>query len=303
MDNNEIIMKKYKTFSDVYYSDSEEDYIIAIKSNDEAHESFSQNTQELEFNYNIQCNIISSEKKLVDYFHIIKCSKKHELHVKYFLNMFNSFLDSENCSLSDNLCELFSSFIGLFSKPQNRDILSVEGMFCELFTMYYFYSHGINLYEKWQHQDKMSFDFYVKDKLRIDVKSTMKSIRVHHFKHEQLATDIYDIKIISYLNRTSDTGLSLNELINRIYKQKNVLPIHTEKMITNFIANTSNPEILSELKFDEEYLLKNLQIIDANNIPKFPCKQPNGVSNTEYDSDLSVCKYMSLSDFKNWVLN
>lgn len=75
---------------------------------------------------------------------------------------------------------------------------------------------GINIGSFWQKRNKMNFDFTINRIKRMEVKSTIQSIRIHHFKHEQLLSDLYDIMIVSCLLRKDDAGLSLFELIQEI---------------------------------------------------------------------------------------
>lgn len=119
-------------------------------------------------------------------------------------------------------------------------------------------------------------------------------------KHEQLASDIYDIRIVSLLIRKADRGLSINDLINRIL-EFGPLPLSAEKIIQSYISNTENDTELDELKFDEQYILSNINFYDADIIPKFNCKQPNGVTRTEYDSDLTNCNAITIQELKNWI--
>lgn len=39
----------------------------------------------------------------------------------------------------------------------------------------------------------MKFDFSISEKVKLEVKATVKNIRTHHFRHEQLMTEVYDI--------------------------------------------------------------------------------------------------------------
>ena len=59
----------------------------------------------------------------------------------------------------------------------------------------------------------MKFDFSISEKVKLEVKATVKNIRTHHFRHEQLMTEVYDIFVLSYLLRYDDEGLSLFELL------------------------------------------------------------------------------------------
>ena len=53
--------------------------------------------------------------------------------------------------------------------------------------------------------------------------------------------------------------------------------------------------------FDEIFLLNNIAFYDAIDVPKFNCKQPNGVTKTEYDSDLSLSNEISIDEVIKWI--
>ena len=60
---------------------------------------------------------------------------------------------------------------------------------------------------------KTTKTFSISEKLKLEIKSTTKNSRTHHFRHEQLMTELYNIYVLSYMFRYDDEGLSLWELI------------------------------------------------------------------------------------------
>ena len=65
----------------------------------------------------------------------------------------------------------------------------------------------------------MKFDFTLTEKKRIEIKSTLKANRTHHFKHDQLLSELYDIRVVSIMLRRSDVGISLGDLIEKINEE------------------------------------------------------------------------------------
>ena len=55
---------------------------------------------------------------------------------------------------------------------------------------------------------------HLSEKKKIEVKTTLKEDRIHHFLHQQLDTDRLDIRVISILLQKDDAGMSLLDLIN-----------------------------------------------------------------------------------------
>jgi len=99
--------------------------------------------------------------------------------------------------------------------------------------------------------------------------------------------------------RADDQGLSLLDLVKDVQKIA-ASSFDTLMYIESFIMNFDEAE-LSNIKFDEEYLSRNLHVYRAENIPRFEDEQPKGVSKTEYDSDLTNSAYMEGIKFVQWV--
>lgn len=113
----------------------------------------------------------------------------------------------------------------------------------------------------------MKFDFSINEQKKMEIKSTLKDIRIHHFRHEQLLSELYDIIIGSVLLRESDTGLSLYELILKV-KENAKCNYNVLLYIENFIKNTSD-EKLKNIKYDELYIKENIKFYRANMVPRF----------------------------------
>ena len=147
----------------------------------------------------------------------------------------------------------------------------------------------------------MKFDFSLNEKKRIEIKSTVKSSRTHHFRHEQLLSELYDIKIVSFLLQKNDYGLSLNELVERIhsvYHDNYALLVHIESLVAHV-----DKDVLETLRYDEIHIKNNLKFFDAKDIPHFTEKTPDGVFNAEYDCCLDTSSELSEEAFVHWILN
>ena len=130
----------------------------------------------------------------------------------------------------------------------------------------------------------MKFDFMLDDKKRIEIKSTIKSSRTHHFRHEQLQSELYDIKIVSLMLRKSDTGISLEELINsirHIYAKNYALLMHIESLIPHV-----DDDMLRAIRYDGLHLKDNLRFYDAKDVVRARQKQPIGGADIFLDQRL-----------------
>ncbi|WP_178750965.1 PD-(D/E)XK motif protein [uncultured Treponema sp.] len=222
----------------------------------------------------------SEDKKLIETFIRLSVSVIPEISDKKFYDYFLS------------LKEIFSNSV-------QKSETELQGLYAELYTVkYLFETIGLDLSSFYQSQDRMKFDYSISDTKKIEIKSTQKSERIHHFRQEQVNSLMYDIIVFSYLLRKDDKGLSLYELIEyckNTFANNFLFITHIEK----FIHKTTDSE-LQNLKFNEQYTINNLKLINANQIPKIEKTSGNGVFNIEFDSNITNCESFDLQIFKSW---
>jgi len=272
--------------------------VFIIKSKNHNSKRYAQVTKELRLDMNVKSEFIINNDIMSDQVNIMTCTSNEIEKQIAFLRLCSAFVDA-NIQEEAEVIGLFNAFISLFSNKLKRSINELQGLFTELFVMYYFEQRDINLYKFWQKEDYRIHDFYVTDIKRIEIKSTSGGVRQHHFKHEQLLLDIHDVKVVSIFARRADKGLSLQGLIQKIRQSKFVtysVLLHIERLISNY-----SEDELENIQFDEHLLDNSLEIFDAHKIPRFNEKQPNGLFNAEYDSDLSNINPYAISDFINWL--
>ena len=133
----------------------------------------------------------------------------------------------------------------------------------------------------------------------MEIKSTIKASRIHHFKHDQLLSELYDIRIVSIMLRKNDYGESLGELIEQIrdkFADNYALLIHIESIISPI-----DSEELYRIKYDSTYTKTNLRYYNAKDIPHFNEKTPDGVFNAEYDCTLDTSTALNEQDMISWL--
>ncbi|PAK47926.1 PD-(D/E)XK motif protein [Paenibacillus sp. 7541] len=275
----------------VYYGiDSNSNPVFVMESPNPNMNSQIQSTKKLFLSSNTKCEMIISGANFEKTVHILTCLSKLPEEQLAFIRLteaFSKHLVSNNPYL---LNELFTSLVSLFAQGGKIACIELQGMYAELYVIKYFMSLGVNISSYWQKNNKMNFDFTINRTKRLEVKSTTKGMRIHHFKHEQLLSELYDIIIVSCLLRSDDAGLSLHELIQEvraIASEDFRTLLYIEQLIKNI------PEkLLHEIKYDETYLENNIRFYHASNVPKFNEFQPEGVTQTEYNSDLSASPHL-----------
>lgn len=276
--------------------------IFVIESTNDKLKAFSQETKNLEFFFNLEAkftfndahNII--ETKTV---HLLKCKNMNADVQEAFVRLTQAFALNNFDEDQYYLTKLFTILTALFSKEEQVSKIELQGLYAELYSILYLNEKGCDISSFWQSRDKMKFDFSINGKKRIEVKSTTKANRIHRFSHDQLLSDLYEIKVVSVMLQENDCGLSLRDLINKVFATFDTnmsMLFHIEQLIRNVCEGE-----LSALKYDEAYTKNNLKIFNAANIPHFEEFNPDGVSNTEYDCDLSGCSAIEISEFNNWI--
>ncbi len=226
---------------------------------------------------------------------VLKCNEKN------YINIFIRLTQSITCNLNEeNLLNYFLNLKDLFSNSRKVSDLELQGLYGELFTMYFLkINYNVDISTYYQSEDKRKFDFSITERKKIEIKTTIKAERVHHFLQEQLNTQRYDIKIVSLMLQKDDKGLSLLELIikcKNIFSSNLSVLLHIEKTIKNI-----DDIQLENVKFNYDYSKGKFKIYDALNIPRLKEKTEEGVFNVQFDSDISTSQATDIDYFISWL--
>lgn len=260
----------------------------------------SQETKSLKFVFNKKCFFLLGETIQSRVMHVLVCKEQADDKILAFIRLTKAFAQTERDNDQFYLTSLFSSLATLFTTKKEPSENELQGLFSELYTILHFHNIGCDISACWQSRSMMKFDFTFNEKKRFEIKSTLKSDRVHHFKHEQLCSELYDIRIVSVMLRKSDCGISLSDLISEIqtiYADQYPLLMHIATTVSH--VETSR---LKEFMYDEIYLADYLRYYNAATIPHFNERTPDGVFNAEYDCSLSNVSALPEQDIINWVL-
>ncbi len=258
-----------------------------------------QETRSLRFAFNKKCTFRNDDIIETKVVHLLTCKERDEEKIMAFIRLTKAFAQNDRDNDQYYLARLFSSISSLFDKERKVTEIELQGLFTELYAIRYFGEKFCDLSRFWQSRNMMKFDFSISEKKRIEIKSTLKASRTHHFKHDQLLSDLYDIHILSFMLRKSDFGVSLEDLVDEIretYPDNYALLMHIETSIANV-----DKDMLRGIKYDEVYLKENLKYFDAKDIPHFNEKTPDGVFNAEYDCCLDTSPTVSEGFLIKWI--
>lgn len=285
---------------DVYYGkDSGDHFVFAIISQNGQLRASVQKTKKLVFWFNAICDVVVDGMHTETTMNILTCLSNDENEILTFIRLTMAFIEGANEQSPKRLYELFTSLTNLFASAYKANQVELQGFYGELYAIKYFHQLGINLSNYWQKKEKMKFDFSISVQKKIEIKSTTKELRIHHFRHEQLLSNIYDICIVSIMLRADDQGFSLLDLVQdvRVITANN---FDTLMYIEDFIKTFDEAE-LSNIKYDTGYIYRNLHVYKATDVPRFEQEQPRGVSKTEYDSDMTNINPLAINDFIDWI--
>ncbi|PAF55083.1 PD-(D/E)XK motif protein [Mycoplasmopsis agassizii] len=272
--------------------------VFVSKSESHNGRSISQKTNHLLLGINKKYKVYKDNKAIEKYFNIVICFSHDENIRLVFLQMINVYIE-ENKLSNTPIKNFFDAMKSLFSDKTKLPYNSLQGLYGELLFMHFLNENRIDITKYWQFKDKRTFDFSLSDKHKIEIKTTTRQDRKHNFKHEQLMTDIYDTWIVSILLRRDDSGLSLYTLAEKI-KNENPSNFSLHIKITSLLQKITN-EDLEDIKFNENYSLENIGYYRVHDVPKFEGKQPDGVTNAEYTSDLSNVLKRDFAEIREWI--
>ncbi len=272
--------------------DQKQNLCVVIKSRNTSRTQLRQKTKMLSIECNVEIEYIIENEKKKSNVHIIRCFSNIEKERILFLELIDATI--KETVTDEEIIECFTILSNFFADTKEISDNELTGLFAELDAIIHF-SSSLNIEQYWQSKDRMKFDFSFTDNLKLEVKATTKNTRVHHFRHEQLVTEMYDIYVLSYLLRHDDEGVSLLDLIEQV---KPLLMRFPKKLIRiERVVKNVGEDRLKELRFSPTYTTEKRHVYNAELIPKFLEYTPDGVANAEYDCDMENITYISDEDF------
>lgn len=286
---------KFKKLEDSFWGKDSNANIVFGLSSRENSKTIIESTKNLSLLLNIECEIEDDMNKSREYLNLLVL--KNETLLDLFIRLTSVFVKNEN---NYSFLKFFLHLKELFSIDVKAQASELQGLFGELFVLYYFKSVlNVNISDFYQSTNKMKFDFSISDTKKIEIKTTLKQERIHHFKNEQLNNLRYDIKVVSLMMQKDDKGLSLLTLIQHcknLFSDSLTTLLNIEK-----IVRTCETSDLESIVFNEKHLIDNIKIFDSIEIPKIKEKTETGIFNIEFDSNLSNSNSLSTQEVIKWL--
>lgn len=279
--------------------DSDRNLCVVVLSNCDNRNVIHQRTKmiSVECNRPVKYQIDGREEKHI--VHVLSLKSSSEKDREIFLELVYVMLKDGDVS-DEDILDIFRTLTDFFANNREPSDNELTGLYAELDSIEHFQS-ALDWAKYWQSRDRLKFDVSFSDSVKGEIKATTKSFRVHHFKHEQLISAIYEIFIISYMFRYDDEGDSLLDLITRV---KPLVMNHPKKLLrlNLFIKNTPEERLL-DIKFNRQYTEDKRKIYKASDVPKFGEATPDGVANAEYDCSLDNVPTIQEDIFVRYIQN
>ena len=273
--------------------DKDKNLVVVMKPKSQCRRTYNINTKTLSLECNAKVSFSTGNHENV---HILKCLLHNKKEKEIFLEVAKLFISDD---YSDKyVIDTFNTLQSFFSDKKELTDNELTGFYAELYTILKFHDY-LNIEKYWQSRDRLKFDFSFSEKLKLEVKSTTKENRTHHFLHEQLNSKYYDIYVLSYMFRYDDKGLSLYDLIVQV---RPILQNYKDLSLRlKYIEKNTSIDRLKDLRFNQIYTDEKMHFYSAQSIPKFKEDTPIGVSEAEYDCSLENIKSMKEKDFIDFL--
>lgn len=255
------------------------------------------NTNTLSFDNDFFCmknNVqLSIDDSNIGLFHILICKKTDEENICHFKRVCNYLFLKQNKALSsEEMFNLFNSLEKIFNSSVIKDDVSEIGLYGELALLNYMNDLHSNYYSAWHRNFLNKHDIEISDKVKIEIKTTVKDFRKHTFSYTQIYRPHLKLYVASLLLKPVEVGMSLYNLcIDTMRLLNNDQIINLERQMKKLGLNENYGGISCILA--EVY--KDIKFYDVDDLPKIE-NIPDGISNVHYDVDLSNINDISIKN-------
>lgn len=263
--------------------------ILLPESKDDLIKAKNYKLKNIEVKYHQSCRFVDNNlgKESNHHFSYIKLVNADSNLLDYFLVIMQSFVEKvEKNYNSKNISLAIDHIIDLFSKQYSVGLDVVLGLWGELFFIYS--NQDIpNCIKAWHNQTNSLFDFTFNEKTCFEIKTTLRSKRVHYFAYNQLKNYFsFETHIFSIMTESSDLGVSIKELWKMI--EDNLDESELRVKLADVISSTLKNDLsaLEDFKFNLELADSTATIINSNDIPVVLPEFHGCVENVKFEINL-----------------
>lgn len=243
--------------------------------------------------FGARCHV-SGDTEEESFFTVVRCHGDDALQ-RYFLLVAQGLLSAIGSGAVDaDVEKAVRAFVELFRAAAKPPANALRGLWGELLVI----AHGADpatVLRAWHLAADERFDFGA-GRQRLEVKTSPRSSREHHFALDQLTATDVDVCIASVQVEPSVAGLALLDLVDEISERlsdaDDAIRLHTT---VGAVLGGEWTEY-SSARFDNTLGAASLRFYRAETVPRVNVPLPVGVRLVEFVADLSVCKPMTYQD-------
>ena len=219
---------------------------------------------------------------------ILECRTADPQLAAYFFRVVDSVL-LDNGRLVDEarFDSALDAVVTLFRALQRPGIRSIQGLWAELAILAWAADPGLAL-SAWHSSPRALHDFSA-GSFRLEVKSTLKSVREHTFLLDQLASMAPGITIVaSLMLAEADDGVGVHELVEQISARAG-RGTEATKRLEAIVAESLGQSWreAGDTRFSIEAARRSLLLYQAERVPTIPQPLPPAIKDVRFVADLS----------------
>jgi len=246
--------------------------------------------EHLDVQHSVRCRVTSGQNTEENLYTVIRCTEADDELAQYFLHTVEPVLKLLGSTPTfKEISSAISHLVELFRALTQPPIKSVIGLWAELFVIQNS-KNTLALLQAWHATPEEKYDFSSGSQ-RIEVKSTSRRERVHHFSLEQLTPPSgCRVVVASLFVERNGGGISLREIIEEMRKDLTTEPDLQERL-DRVVALTLGNALRQgyAARFDRELAQESLSFFDSVEIPKIQEPLPLNITDVHFKSNLSQC--------------
>jgi hypothetical protein len=228
---------------------------------------------------------------------ILECRTTDPSLIEYFYRLTLTFLEQEEASQSESSFEkALDSLAELFSALRKPGFRAVQGLWAELAAIAWARDPSTAL-TSWHSRPRALHDFASGDS-RLEVKSTLKKMREHDFRLEQISTQQGGTTLVaSIMLQERDDGASVFDLAEVIRSSASLAPdssVRLEAVIAVSLGSAWRDA--DDVRFDFVAARRSLKLYRALEIPSVTQPLRPEVKDVRFTSDLSAVPELPLEE-------
>lgn len=241
--------------------------------------------------FGARCHV-SGEVDEEAYFTVVRCHGDDALQ-KYFLLMAGTLLSALGPGQSESAVEkAVLAFVELFRAAGRPPAYALRGLWGELLLMARS-GDAIAALRAWHVAADERFDFGA-GRQRVEVKTTGRGSRRHHFSLEQLTAADLDVCVASIQIESSAAGRTLLELVDAITARLTQMDDTIRLTTTIGLVLGTDWSEYSNARFDDALAVASLRFYRADTVPRIMLPVPDAVTQVQFVADVSECEPVPL---------